>query len=109
MELKKQCVTILLFLSGLAIQAQELNVGGFAGAGPWTWGVNIGVMGGAVEFRPSRAAFSLNDEPYLLFNSQELLFTAPLYLKFILGNRFRFCPTMGGFWRSNKHRNSNNR
>ena len=63
----------------------------------------MGVTGGAVEFRPSHAVFSLNAEPYVLFNSQDLLFTAPLYFKFILGNRFRFCPTIGGSWRSNRN------
>jgi hypothetical protein len=98
---KKQYLTFLLILAGLAIQGQELNVGGFAGTGPWTWGVSGGVLGGAVEFRPGHAIFSLNAEPHIIFNSGDLFFTAPLYMKFILGNRFRFCPTMGGFWRSN--------
>ena len=95
-------LSILLFTC-LQGTAQELNVGGFAGAGPWTWGVNIGAMGGTVEYRPAKAIFSINAEPYLLFNTTDLLFTAPLYLKFIIGNRFRFCPTVGGFWRSNKN------
>ncbi len=93
-------LSLLLFISFFAA-AQELNVGGFAGTGPWTWGVSGGVLGGAVEFRPGQAIFSINTEPNIIFNSEDLFFTAPLYMKFILGNRFRFCPTMGGFWRSN--------
>jgi hypothetical protein len=100
--MRKMLLVPVLFLV-VAGFSQELNLGGSIGIGGLSSKVGIYTLGGTVEYRPHHARFSINTEPYILTDFEEILFTTPLYLKFILGSKFRVCPTFGGFWRSNRN------
>ena len=100
--------TILLILVTLISSysysfSQELNIGGTIGAGPKNNDFRIVTFGGTIEYRPVKSIVSLNTDPILLFNSKDLILTFPLYLKLIIGNKIRFCPTFGGFIRTNSN------
>ena len=94
-------ILLMFLLLSASGHSQELNIGGFAGNGPVIDGFYVGTIGGTVEYKPSKAILSFNAEPYLLTNFSEVLITFPLFLKFIIGNRFRVCPTGGGLVRTN--------
>jgi hypothetical protein len=100
--MRKILLTLILIFA-LHGFSQELNLGGSVGMGDLSGNPGIYTLGATIEYRPHHARFSVNTEPYILTDFEEILFTAPLYLKFIFGNRFRVCPTFGGFWRSNRN------
>jgi len=83
--------------------SQELIIGGTIGTGPKSNDFRIVTFGGTVEYRPVKSIISLNTDPILLFDSKDLMLTVPLYLKLIIGNKIRFCPTFGGFIRTNSN------
>ena len=58
-------------------------------------------MGGNLEYRPKNAFFSMNTDPFVLFNKNNATFTEPIYLKFIIGKKLRICPAGGLFIRTN--------
>jgi hypothetical protein len=73
------------------LHSQELNLGGLTGLGFLSENGLSFNIGAIIEYRPNKALFSINSE----------ILTYPLYLKFIIGKKFRFCPSLGGFFRSN--------
>lgn len=86
--------------------SQELNIGLQGGLCGGNQGVNYSTAGGTIEFRPKQAFFSVNTDPFLLFDSasKTTLFTESAYIKLIIGeNKFRISPAFGGFVRSNKN------
>jgi len=84
--------------------SQELNIGGFLGA-PYQKDLNsfYPFVGPEIEFRPENSILSLTINPYLIFPDKETIATFPFYLKFILGKKIRFCPSFGGFIRTNSN------
>ena len=88
-----------LIISIFDVRSQTLNIGlntGITSIQP----LYFGTIGGNVEFRPKHAYFSINTDPFVLFNQTYATFTEPLYFKCIIGNKFRVCPSAGGFVRT---------
>jgi hypothetical protein len=85
---------------------QELNLGVNTGVNVLlTSPQNISdfSLGGNLEFRPKNAIFSINTDPFILFQKNNINLTAPLYIKFIIGKKFRVSPSFGGFVRTSGH------
>lgn len=80
--------------------SQDINLGGGIGSDQ-----EIGAIGllSYAEFRPKNAKFSVNLDPSFHRAENFSLFTVPVSLKLILGNRFRICPSAGVFVRSNSN------
>ncbi len=96
--------TVLILLAAFVFSnsySQELNIGAFAGAGTKTINSRVVAFGGTVEFRPIEARVSFNADPFLVILPDETLLTTPVYLKIIIGDKIRFCPSFGGFIRTN--------
>ena len=98
-------ITLLLVL-GFVIQSytfsqvsQELNIGGFVGTEIIETNFRIVNVGATVEYRLVNALVSFNSDLLLSIYDNEMFLTVPLYLKFIIGNKIRFCPTGGIFVR----------
>lgn len=104
-KLKESIMRAILITSFILFSlfsfSQELNFGGIIGTGPKINKLNILTFGGTIEYRPNKALISLNSDPILLVYNKEIMLTVPLYLKLIIGNKIRFCPTIGGFVRTN--------
>jgi hypothetical protein len=81
--------------------SQELNVGGGVGTDK---DLNYLGLCSYVEFRPNKAIFSLNLDPSYHTSDDLSFLTIPLYLKVIIGNTFRVCPSIGLFARTNGNR-----
>ena len=96
------CLTLITNISF----SQELNAGVQGGYCGGNQGVNYTSFGGTIEFRPKEAVFSINTDPFIIFDSEseKKLFTESAYIKLIIGkNNLRFSPAFGGFVRSNKN------
>jgi hypothetical protein len=99
MKLKQLLILISILISGSSF-SQEFILG-----------VNVGYIpnlqphlisyGGSVEFRHEESVMSYNFDPFLINVNDKFIFTAPVYLKYIIGKRLRFCPLAGGFVRTN--------
>jgi hypothetical protein len=92
-------ITIFLFFKSFS---QELSLGVHAGLMPTSPGEIIS-FGGSLEYRPLKSIISLNTDPYIFNTGTGLIFTAPLSMKLILGDKVRICPTIGAFIRSNEN------
>ncbi len=57
----------------------------------------------SVEYRPVKSYISLNLDPSVVFTEQKAIGNFPLYLKLILGDKFRVCPNFGAFIRTNSN------
>lgn len=78
-----------------AVFSQEINVG--ISNGLFTDKTDFDYsVGGTFEYRTSDPHLSLNLDPFLAFHSEYISFTVPFYMKVIFGEKFRFCPTLGG-------------
>lgn len=100
MKLTRHLFFLLFSVSSLNVIGQAINAGFNVGLFPtlkntYSSGINL-------EYRPKNAFFSLNTDPFILFNKRDLLFSEPIYLKFVIGKKFRVCPSIGGFLRSNR-------
>jgi hypothetical protein len=100
-EKMKSLLFVALALVAGNLHSQELNLGGLTGLGFLSENGLSFNIGAVVEYRPNNALFSINNEIDFLVVQDEFLLTYPLYLKFIIGKKFRFCPSLGGFFRSN--------
>ena len=98
--MKTVLVLIAIFIFSSAY-SQELNVGVMVGPGALALDSKMITFGTTVEYKPTKAMLSFNIDPFLISLPDKLIFTAPVYLKFIFGDQIRFCPTFGGFIRSN--------
>lgn len=83
--------------------AQELNIGSNLGykfiresQEIYRDEKNAITFSGMLEFRPNHAIFSLNSEVRCLFE-KETIIQFPFFLKFIIGNKIRICPSLGAF------------
>ncbi len=101
--LKKIHVTFasfcLLLSSSFEVYSQEFNAGLNLGYLPCQ-GSNYYSVGVNFEFRPKHAYFSINTDPFVLFDKTYATFTEPIYLKLIIGDKLRVCPSAGGFVRT---------
>jgi len=88
-----------IFMSTFYSNAQEFNAGLNLGFSP-IQGNNYYSFGGNFEFRPKHAYFSINTDPFVLFDKTYATFTEPIYLKLIIGEKLRVCPSAGGFVRT---------
>lgn len=96
-------VSFCFLLSSMFVaQSQEFNAGLNLGYLPCQ-GSNYYSFGGNFEFRPKHAYFSINTDPFVLFDKTYATFTEPIYLKFIIGEKLRICPSAGGFVRTSGH------
>lgn len=96
----------LLVLISTKSFSQVLNIGLQGGYCGGNQGVNYSTVGGTIEFHPKQAVFSVNTDPFLVFDSasERTLFTESAYIKLIIGtNKLRISPAFGGFVRSNKN------
>ena len=89
----------VLLWSSFYSNSQEIIVGLNGGINPFQ-NNNLYSFGGNLEFKPKNASFSINTDPFILFDKRNVTFTEPIYLKFILGKKLRICPAAGGFVRS---------
>lgn len=104
-SLKFSLLFCLILVSTISF-SQELNAGLQGGYCGGKQGVNYTSFGGTIEFRPKEAVFSVNTDPFIIFDSESetKLFTESAYIKLIIGkNNLRFSPAFGGFVRSNKN------
>lgn len=98
--MKSLLISVFIFISGFCF-SQELNFGGFIGTGPIATDYQLFLtLGGTIEFRPKKSIISFNLDPTIHFYDHKAAFTAPLYFKFNIGNKFRVCPTIGTFLRT---------
>lgn len=101
--LKKAQKTIIfmciLISMSFYVHSQEFNAGLNLGYLPCQ-GSNYYSFGGNFEFRPKHAYFSINTDPFVLFDKTYATITEPIYLKLIIGNKLRVCPSAGGFVRT---------
>lgn len=97
--LLKLITIYILLLSSFYSDSQEINVGLNVGIVP-IQNNNLYTIGGNLEYRPKNAIFSINTDPFVLFNKSNATFTEPIYLKFIIGKKLRICPAAGGFVRT---------
>ena len=104
--LKKLNITFfflcLLLSSSFVAHSQEFHAGLNLGYLPCQ-GSNYYSVGGNFEFRPKHAYFSINTDPFVLFDKTYATFTEPIYLKLIIGEKLRICPSAGGFVRTSGH------
>jgi hypothetical protein len=100
--MKSAIIIVFLLTAGIST-AQELNVGVEFAGGSKTNNSNIFALGPIIEYRLTESILSFNSGVLFLFTKGESVITLPLNLKFIIGNKIRFCPTVGGFIRSNKN------
>ena len=63
--------------------------------------LNMLTIGGAFEYKPKKANFSLNTDPFLLILKKRIILTEPISLKLKIGNKLKFCPAFGLFVRTN--------
>lgn len=91
-----------IFMSTFYSNAQEFHAGLNLGYLPCQ-GSNYYSFGGNFEFRPKHAYFSINTDPFVLFDKTYATFTEPIYLKLIIGEKLRICPSAGGFVRTSGH------
>ncbi len=84
-----------------AQSAKELNTGLNSGAGLIA-GETLLTFGANLEYKPKYALFSINTDPFIFIIDKKAVFTAPLCLKFNFGNKFKICPSVGGFIRTIK-------
>lgn len=97
----KGIILILFYIATINCNSQEINVGIHGGLIPLEKNL-YSTLGGSFEYRPKNAIFSINTDPFLIIYQRNVLLTEPIYLKFIIGNKFRFCPAAGGFVRSTR-------
>ena len=97
---------ILLFYLCLpwVCRSQEYNVGVELGVisdfGLNNQAVNLN---GLFEFRPANAFFSINTNPGLIVTKEGSIFgSIPLFMKFIIGDKYKFCPKFGTFYWTNR-------
>jgi hypothetical protein len=100
----KNIFVLIFSLNSLSLCAQELNIGSNLGykfikdsQAIYRGEKNALTLGGVFEFRPKHAIFSLNAEARCFFE-KKIIVQFPIYLKFIIGNKVRFCPSLGAFW-----------
>jgi len=85
----------------IVLHSQEINAGLNVGLVPLDNNSTLSFsLGSNVEYRPTHAFFSFNTDPFVLFYNSKAIITVPIYLKFIVGKKLRFCPSAGGFVRS---------
>ena len=99
---RNSIILCTIFMSTFYSSAQEFNAGLNLGYLPCQ-GSNYYSVGGNFEFRPKHAYFSINTDPFVLFDKTYATFTEPIYLKFIFGKKLRVCPAAGGFVRTSGH------
>ncbi len=99
----KYGIIIVFLLIGRITTAQELNVGLEFTGGPKTNDSRIFSLGPTIEYRLKESIISINSGILFLVNKNEALVTFPVFIKFIIGKKFRVCPNAGGFVRSNKN------
>jgi hypothetical protein len=92
----------LLLSMSFNAYSQEVHAGLNLGFSP-IQGSNYYSIGGNFEFRPKHAYFSINTDPFVLFDRTYATFTEPIYLKFIIGKKLRVCPAAGGFVRTSSN------
>ena len=81
---------------------QELNSGLAAGAAFTNNKPNAFTWTYLIEYRPHKSMLSINSGITLIAGHFIPAYSFPLYLKVIIGNQFRVCPSFGGFIRTNK-------
>jgi hypothetical protein len=96
---RNSIILCTIFMSTFYSSAQEFNAGLNLGYLPCQ-GSNYYSVGGNFEFRPKHAYFSINTDPFVLFDKTYATITEPIYLKLIIGNKLRICPSAGGFVRT---------
>jgi len=64
---------------------------------------NSATLAAVVEYRPDKAFFSLNTEARFIFEEENTVVHFPLSFKFVIGNKFRICPSLGAYINTNSH------
>jgi hypothetical protein len=97
---------ILLFsLIICSCYSQEINLGASIGSNLANE-FHVFTLSGLIEYSPKHAIFSIETDPTLLYSNtysanNKVILSMPLYLKYRIGNKFRVCPNIGGFIRTN--------
>jgi len=100
--MKALIIILFLFVAGFS-SAQELNLGLELRGGPNINNGNILSLGPIIEYRPLNSFVSINSGVLFLLTKHKSIFNFPLSLKFIIGDKVKFCPSIGGFYRTNNN------
>ena len=101
MEIQKKIALAIFILNFCFIgKSQEMDIG-----------LGMGVVGDVIfqdkafninaicEFRPNHSLFSFQTHPGIIVVDNEYIIGAfPLSINLIIGNKFRVCPNVGGFY-----------
>ena len=101
MEIQKKIALAIFILNFCFIgKSQEMDIG-----------LGMGVVGDVIfqdkafninaicEFRPNHSLFSFQTHPGIIVVDSEYIIGAfPLSMNLIIGNKFRVCPNVGGFY-----------
>ncbi len=99
----KTLLTFLFLAFTINSFSQELNFGLESGTGYVDGQLNFFIVSSTIEYRPVKSLLSYNSGLQVVFINNSALITLPLTIKAIIGNRFRACPSFGGFIRNSKN------
>ena len=94
----KKKLLFFLLLASSNLFSQEINIGAGVGSGladnfkVLTYNLNF-------EYKPERLDISLNFDPVIYSGNNRSILTTPMYIKAIVGNKLKVCPSIGGFVR----------
>ncbi len=100
--MKALMTSIFLSLTFISF-SQELNVGLGLGTGYKIDNLNALTISPSIEFRPVKSIVSLNSGIQFILVENKTILTFPLSINVIIGNKFRVCPSFGGFVRTNRN------
>lgn len=96
---------LLLFSMLIAFNSysQEMNLGGEVGIiSNYNLENSLPTINILYEYHPTNAIFSFNTNPGVILGGNKAIGTLPFYLKFIIGNKYKVCPSAGVFYWTNK-------
>ena len=98
MEIQKKIALAIFILNFCFIgKSQEMDIG--LGMGVVIFQDKAFNINAICEFRPNHSLFSFQTHPGIIVVDNEYIIGAfPLSMNLIIGNKFRVCPNVGGFY-----------
>jgi len=93
--MKVNFILLILLISFINVNSQELNLGGYVGTAIIKGtGYNNSryLLSGTVEYHPYQSIISINTDPNLILGNEEVIFTAPFYIILVVYRISSVCP-----------------